>query len=703
MENMFANIGSLGNENALRSHDNEFVDEYETKIKALIADAVDFNDSELSPLREENLDYYYGNAPGVLKELPEYDSMSDRNDETSVNKSDMVSTDVRDTVMSILPSLMRIFTSSENICNFVARSEDQVPLAEQATDDVLYTFWEECDGFLLLHNLFKDTLIEKIGIVKFGTTDEDQVRIKVFRNISAEQLQMVMQEYQEKADSGEVELLEAEQHPTIPDVFKYAKVRYYNSVPRQFIEAVAPEDFRIDRRATTVKKSRLTGSSVLLSASDVISKGYDRELVAQYVGNYDYYKVERMIRTPGIDASVVDRDLVEFGEYFIWIDSDEDGVDELHLIHTLGDSYDVVSDEIVDYVQMAVFCGDPRPHTVVGDAVADLVKDIQQIKSHLLRGAIDSLGSHMNPDLVVNEMMVNMDDVLADGIGRIIRTKGDPTNTVREFRSSFVGDSIFTMMAQLDLVRQSRTGVSEASKGVDPKALQSTNVLGIEQIVTGAQERIELIARILAETGFKDLMKGLLRESVNNPNPARTYELRGKWVQVDQSLFDENMRCRVNPSLGKGNDTTRMMALEQVRETQTMVMTTMGMVNPLVTIEQYQNTLQDQLAMVNIKDMSRYFTRVTPEIMQSLSGPKEPSPEDKIATAELEKVKKDIIIATQKAALDQEKLDFQKKQAVMDDDLQRDRLGLTTLVNLTKVLGDIKTSAEVAESGVSAR
>lgn len=697
MESIFANVGSLGNENVLNSHNNEFVDEYEAKIKALIADAVDYNDSELSPQREENLEYFYGYAPGIKTDPQLYDSTSDSpEDSAPINKSDVVSTDVRDTVMAILPSLMRIFTSSENIANFVPRDESQTSIAQQATKDILYTFWEECGGFLLLHNLFKDALIEKVGVVKFGTTDDDEVRVKVFRNVSIEQLQMMIMEYKETADMGDVEILELKYHPQNQEHVLYAKLRYYNSVPRQFIEPIAPEDFRIDRRATCIDKARLVGSSCLLSASEVISKGYPRELVEQYVGSYDYYKVERMLRNPGIDTSVIDRDLVEYGEYFIRIDSDDDGIDELHLISTIGDNYDIISDEIVDYVQIAVFCGDPRPHTVIGDAMADLVKDIQEIKTHLLRGSIDSLGGSMYPDLVVQENIVNIGDVLADGVGRVIRTKGDPSNSVKEMRSTFVGPEVFEMMAQLDLVRQSRTGISEASKGVDPKALQSTNLMGIEAIVTGAQERIELIARIFAETGFKDLMKGLLRETVTNPNPRRTFEIQGNWVQTDQTLYDENMRVRVNPSLGRGTDTTRMMALQMVQSTQQMVMESMGLVNPLVTIEQFQNTITDMLSMVNIKDVGRYFNRVTPEIMQQLSGPKEPTPEDKIATAELEKVKKDVVVATGELELEREKLRVQ-------DEFNRDKLGLTTLVNLTKIIGDMRVAAEAAESGVSAK
>lgn len=705
MESIFSNVGSLGNENPMTSYNNEFVDEYEAKIKALIADAVDYNDSILSPEREINLEYYYGNAPGLRSEDGDYYDSLDGSEEGNapLNKSTVVSTDVRDTVMTIMPSLIRIFTSSENIVNFVPRSPDQVATAKMATSDILYTFWDECDGFLLLHNVFKDALTQKVGVVKFGTTVDKEVRIKEFQNVSMEQLQAAIQRYEETAGAGEVEVLQMDPDPVNPNLIQKARLRYYTSVPRQFVEPIAPEDFRIDRRATCVKKARLVGSSCLLSMSDAVSMGIPKEVVEQYVGSYDYYKVERMIRNPGIDTSVIDRDLVEVGEYFIRIDSDGDGIDELHLITTIGDNYDIVSDDIVDYPQIAVFCGDPRPHTVVGDAIADLTRDIQEIKTHLLRGALDSLDASLYPDLVVNESLVNLPDVLSDGIGRVIRTKGDPTGTVREFRSSFVGTDVFQMMAQMDLIRQARTGISEASKGVDPKALQSTNLMGIEAIVTGAQERIELIARILAETGFRDLMKGLLREVCANPNPARTYELNGEWVEIDQTLFDDTMRCRVNPSLGKGTDTTRMQALQMVQNSQMTVFTQMGLVNPLVTIEQYQNTISDMLAMVNIKDTSRYFNRITPEIMQQLSGPKEPTPEDKIATAELEKVKKDVVVATGQLAVEREKLDLERDKIAAQDEFNRDKLGLTTLVNLTKIIGDIQTSARVAESGVSAR
>lgn len=676
MESIFANLGKAENDFRPTMTD-EDVDSYEAKIKALIADAVDYNRSELSPEREMNLEYYYGIAPG-LEETPDTEIYGDPEVAETPNRSTVVSTDVRDAVMAIMPSLMRIFTSSENIVDFVPAGPDQDEMAKQATDDVLYTFWEDNDGFLLLHDLFKDALTEKVGIVRWWTDDNKMMREREYLHISEDQLSLLVQEANEGDPEANCQVIEMTP-PNEQGIIAKARIQYVESKPKRIIENVAPEDFRIDRRATRAKTARLIGSASVVSASDIVAKGYSKELVDQYTGQYDYYSVEKMLRNPGIDTSVIDRDLTEYGEYFIRIDGDGDGIDELHYVCTIGDNYDILKDEIVDDIQLAVFCGDPTPHTVVGSALADLVRDIQKIKTQLLRGSLDSLSGSMFPDIAVNETLVNMSDLLSDGVGRVIRVKGDPNALIREMRPSWVGADAFEMMGTLDMVRQSRTGISEASKGVDPKALQSTNLMGIDAIVSGAQERIELIARIFAETGFKDMMRGILREIVRAPNRKRTIKMRGKWVEMDQSTFDPNLTAKVNPTLGKGSDMSKIQALQQIQQTQMMVLERMGIINPIVTLEQVMNTTKDMLAIVNIKNTTRYFNDVTPEMMQQLSGPPEPGPEEILAKAELEKVKKDVVVATGELA-------FKQKKLAMDDDFRRDELGLGALVDLTLAL-----------------
>lgn len=689
MEGIFQSVG-LDRRNSASENDEELMT-YENMVKAMIDDACDYDHSELSPIREDNIKYYEGKLPSLdydtIVDDPTGDYMAPDDDEDA-NQSRAVSSDVRDTVLAVMPSLMRIFTSGEHVAYFTPNSAEGAELAKQQTDFIEKTLWDENDGFMLFHDVFKDALIQKIGVLMWYTELETEVKYKTFNNISILQVSNMIEEYStaypDAPDAPEItELVPSDVEGMVAKV----TVRFYESSPKYCVESVPPEEFRIDRRARHFRRSRLVGRQTLQSPSYLVKRGIPKEVIEDYIGKFNYYTVEADLRVPGIDTGTLNSDLVEWGEYYIRIDADGDGIDELRYIAVIGDNYDIVIDEPADDVNMSVFCGDPRPHTVIGDSLTDLVKDIQKINTQILRGSLDSLAASMNPDLIFNEMLTNAQDVMAGGVGRLIRTTGDPNAVVKEFRTSFIGSQAFEMMGVMDGIRQRRTGISEASKGIDPKALQSTNQVGVEAIVTGAQERIELIARIFAETGLKYLYQGLLREICRSPNKPKAYEVRGQWVDFDPSLFDPNLRVKVNPTMGKGSDMTRLMALNEIKNTQLMIMEKFGPGNTVVTPRHFMNTVSDIMSIANIKDTSRYFAEVTDEMITALqNAPKEPSPEEKIATAELEKVRSQ----TAKNVADLAQKDDQRRE---DNDFRRDKLTLDTMSKVGIALAKVNFDA----------
>jgi len=289
---------------------------------------------------------------------------------------------------------------------------------------------------------------------------------------------------------------------------------------------------------------------------------------------------------------------------------------------------------------------------------------------------------------VVNETLTSVEDALNQEVGAVIRTRGNVGEAVAQLVTPFVGKDVFPMIEYTDRIRQARTGISEASKGMDPRALQSTTMMGVDAIVTGAQERIELIARILAETGLKDLYKGLLREVVDNPNYKRTIQLRGKWVEINPSVFDPNMRISVNPTIGKGNDMLRFMALQEVKVTQTAIMDKFGLGNPFVTPAEYRNTLTDMLALANIKNVSRYYKDLPPEVLKGImEAPKEPDPATMLAQAELEKVRSKTVQTI--AQLNQKDAQFAKQ-----DDFNRDKLNVEAILEAAKIIAQYAATIE---------
>jgi hypothetical protein len=320
-----------------------------------------------------------------------------------------------------------------------------------------------------------------------------------------------------------------------------------------------------------------------------------------------------------------------------------------------------------------------------------LVKDIQRIKTNMLRGSLDSLAQSIWPRTVFNEMLVSADDVLNEEIGAAIRTKGAPQETVMSLTSEFVGQPVFAMFDAMERLRQQKTGISDASKGLDPKALQSTALSGVDAIISGAQERIELIARLMAETLLKPLFKGLLREITASPNQERTVQLRGNWTTVRPSTFDANMRISVNPTLGKGSDISRLMALQEVKQTQLMIIDKFGLKNPVVGPQEVMNTITDMMAIANVKNTSRYFRAIDPETMQQIMAtPDEPAPEMVLAQAEMEKTKA-------KVSSDIAKIDAQDKKLRWDDDFRRDQLALTSMLDAAKIEAQFQVDVQGQE------
>jgi len=679
---------------------------YDAAVRDLIDDAKSYEESTLMPDREENLEYFYGETPAPEGE----------------GTSTAISTDYRDTVMAIIPSLMRIFTSAEHVISCQPNWAGQEEAAKQCTDYLQFMFWEDNPGFLILHDVFKDSLRCKIGVVKWYTENEEEVTQQTYRNITSEQLQLIISENpsvqvvnavpsrrspmgmapeanpgpaQVSPDEGEMPGMPPPgppqgmgmpgpmgPPPPPPQLFEEVVLRFVKSKPMTRIESVPLDEFRIDRHAKNVKSAKLVGHDRITDVGELVSAGYSLDALEEYLGATSTFSVDRQFRNAGLDETSVQDDLdIRYGCYFIRIDKDGDGIPELREIHTVGDNHVIIHDEVVQHPNYAVFCADPEPHTVIGDTPAELVKDIQVIKTNMLRGSLDSLAQSIWPRVVFNETLVSAEDVLNDEIGAAIRTRGDPANTVQSLQHLFVGQPVFQMFEVMETLRQQRTGISDASKGVDPKALQSTALQGVDAIVTGAQERIELCARVLAETGMKDLFQGLLRECVNNPNQERTVQLRGKWVDINPSTFDPSMRISVNPTLGRGSDMTRLLVLQDVKQTQMMTMEKYGVDNPLCGPMEFRNTLTDMMAIGNIKNVDRYFKVITPEIMAQIAQtPKEPDPALMLAQAEMEKTRS-------KTASEISKADFQDRKLRVDDDFRRDQLTVKGILDSAALEG----------------
>ena len=324
----------------------------------------------------------------------------------SANKSTYVSTDVRDAVMLTLPSLIRLFAASENVVNLVPRTEADVDAAAQQTNYINYVFWQDNPGFLILHGAFKDALTVRTGFVKWWTDNHKEKRHKTFVNLSGPQVQML------QGQEPTARLVHL--GPQDPQTGTYDEVvfEYFVDKPVTKVMGVPPEEMRLDRYARSFAFSRIVGHERVVPIDELTAMGYAREDCLDFLQSQDIHNftMESQLRNPGRYMSTRVGDGVLYGEWYIKVDRDGDGVAELRYICTMGEDHTIVHDVPANRIKFAVFGCDPISHTIVGDSLADYVQDIQRYKTNMMRGVLDSLAESINPKSAVNELVVDMDD-----------------------------------------------------------------------------------------------------------------------------------------------------------------------------------------------------------------------------------------------------------------------------------------------------
>jgi hypothetical protein len=258
----------------------------------------------------------------------------------------------------------------------------------------------------------------------------------------------------------------------------------------------------------------------------------------------------------------------------------------------------------------------------------------------------------------------------------------------------FVGQQALPVVAYMDQVKQKRTGMTEASQGLDPQILQSATHAAVTATVSGAQERVELYARIFAEGPFKRMFKGiakLLREHQDKP---RTLKLRGKFVDVNPKAWEGDLECTPNVALGKGSDADKMNSLGLIIGKQEQIIQTLGIGNPLVTPMMYRNALGKFTNLAGFKDADNYFGQITDEQLKAMTNrPPPPNPQMELVKVEQMKVQGELKLKALKMQQDAQDAWMKNLQA-------REKMRFDALLALTKIEADHGRS--VSQMGLDA-
>jgi len=673
----------------------------ELELKNIIGQEINnsmgYMGGNLSAQRKKSLEYYMGEPLGT-----EIDG-----------RSQVVSTDVADTIETILPNLLKIFTASDQTVKCEPVKAEDVALAEQATNYINYIFNKDNDGFSILYTWFKDALIEKNGIVKVYWDESEKVEQETYENLS-------QQEYKILTDNDDVEVVEEESFADelakkqIEELQQIAlsqgqemedipTPKLYNCIIKRTtssgkvkIENIPPEEFLIQKSAKSIEDADFVAHRVLKTRSDLIQMGFDRDVVDDLpTQNTVTMNDERLARFADIDESPLhdapdeSTQDIEIYECYVKIDMDGDGIAELRKVIVAGGNANTILENMpCDFIPFCSLTPVPMPHRFYGRSVSELVEDVQLVKSTVMRQLLDNMYLTNNNRVAIMDGMVNLDDLLTSRPGGVVRTKQPPSQVMMPMQNQTISQQAFPLLEYLDTVRETRTGVTRYSQGLDADALNKT-ATGVNTLMSQSQMRMELIARVFAETGIKDLFRRIFELTVKYQNKERLVELNNKFVAVSPTEWKNKYNISITVGLGAGSKDQQIVMLNNILQKQLQAFQLQGNKEyPMVTLKNIYNSLAKIIEEAGLKNVENYF--VNPDEGKNLVQPSPPPPPTPIEKIEFTRIASEEKRKVAELELESRKLKAETAEAILgfETKIKEMELKYNTQLDAAKIKSD---------------
>jgi hypothetical protein len=643
-------------------------------VDSEISSSSDYLDSEISSQQATAMEYFYGEPFG--------------NEEDG--RSQVVITDVQDTLMWMMPSLMRIFTAGDRVVKFLPEGPEDEETADQATKYVNHVFYKQNNGFMVLYNMFLDALMQKVGVVKHYWEDIENTTTESYENLTEQEFLLLEQD-------EEVELIEHTENVEIMEVtdpetgqpmdlevithdVTYARTTMNGKVT---IENVPPEEFLINRGAKTLLDARFICHRSHKSKSDLIKMGYDADLVdslpgytsgaddlttsQEYMARHSYDSTSVYPNQAADDSEVS----VMVNESYMKLDMDGSGISVLHRI--LSSGKEVLDCEPIDYIPFSSVCPIPIPHKFYGLSVAETVQDIQLIRSTLTRNLLDNMYLANNGRFQIVEGQVNVDDLLTSRPGGIVRTRS--LNALQPIQTPALQPAAFQMLQYWDDIKTGRTGVNPQTQGLSADVLKTHVTTGaVTAALTNSQGRLELIARVFADTGVRNMFKQIYNLIQRYENRKKIVRVNNTYIEIDPSSWREDMDVNIEVGIGYGDQDIR---LQNITGFASLIEKVGTQTQGIVSDENVYNLVREIADEMGIKNVDKFVSQPPPP------QPAQPSVQEQVAQAQAQAM----LIQAQSSQLEAEvkakeleikaaKLELERVEVEHDMAIKREELKL---------------------------
>lgn len=542
-------LGSTSNDEAIL---NDFDKTIVRRIQADIASAEAYQASVVEPTVKQRYEIYYADKDYYRNRFP-----------ILSKTSDLVSTDVADTIEWALPSLMKVFTGSDEVITIAGVTEEDDTKAETMQELLVYQLQRQNKFFPILYNWMKDALITGMGIIKCywerteGYTTEQTT-------LNNEALQALQQ-------TG-VPIVSIEGPDIYGDfVVTYQSPYYVKNAPK--IENILVSDFIYSSDAKSLEEANFVAQKRKVTMS------YLREREAQGVyANIDEIKTEDFrqskIESP-IEQVIGDKynDLtfnqedkarleVVIYECYTKMDINGDGILEDMIITICGDTIIRIEQNYMGRHPFFAISPTKDPHRIwVKRSYAELIGELQDLKVALTRQIMHNVALNNDPKMLLAEDAINIDDYIQGR--KVIRMKsGHSLNEVAmPMPVHPLSPQTFQFLEYIEGQKENRTGITRYNQGLDANSLNKT-ATGISAILGQSSQRLELIARMFAETGIYELFRFMVSLNQKFIDQNTVIRLTNKSLKINPEDLNGNFDLVVNAGISIATKESTIMATQ---------------------------------------------------------------------------------------------------------------------------------------------
>jgi hypothetical protein len=561
--------------------------------------------SEIASDRSDALDRYMGKPYGDEK----------------AGRSQVVSRDVSDVVEGVTANVLKPFVGGDRVVVFNPRGPEDEEAAQQETDYINFVVMDRNNGFVVLNSAVKDALLLRNGYVKCGWTKREDVTTEKYQGLSDEELALLSEDEDiEIAGHSEYpaftlpQVLGPDGMPQPQDIPMLHDVQVKRKKPTEYVEVLPcpPDELLVSQRSTepSLQNADFVQHRTRKTISEIREMGYkvpdditDDDGTEDNLEDYarNLFSAETDAFTdPTADAA---RRLVLFKESFIRLDKNGDGIAELRKVCSIGKT--LLADDEADLIPIACFTPILMPHRHHGISVYDLVKDIAETKTALVRSFLDNRYLQNNAEKVINvEAVENIDDFLTSRPGGLKRVRGEPAGAVMPLVVPDTGSGALMALEYMDNIRENRTGYTKTAQGMKSGSLATDTLGELENQWNQSSIRLEMIARTIAETGMRDLFRIAHALTLKHGSKAEKVRLRNKWVVVNPREWVRRTDLSISVGLGSTTGPQQMQHLQMIAMAQEKAVA-MGLVTP----ENVYNTAAKMATAAGFKNPEEFFTK----------------------------------------------------------------------------------------------